>query len=126
MFILIVDDNLLSATRLLAQVQQAGWQAKAVGLGAEGLMVARQHRPAAIVVNLAPTREDPTLLIRALKAEPDLADTPVLGFSGHREVVRREAAIAAGCDQVVTNSAVSSQLPALITALLRQGAAPRA
>lgn len=118
MLVLVVDDNLLSYTRLINQAQAAGWQARAVGPGPEGLTMARQHRPGAIVINLAAASHDAVLFIRALKAEPDLAPIPVLGFCGHREVRRREAAVAAGCDRVVTNSAVSADLPALVNALI--------
>jgi len=123
MFVLVVDDNLLSCTRLLSQLQRAGWQAAAVGLGAAGPSLARQRRPAAIVVNLAPTTRDATLFIRALKAEPDLAEIPVLGFCGHREKSRREAAMAAGCEQVVSNSAVSTELSTLVQALITRAPA---
>jgi two-component system cell cycle response regulator DivK len=116
--VLVVDDNLLSCTRLLSQLQAAGWQAAAVGFGPEGLTQARQRRPDVVVVNLAAHASDATLFVRALKAEPDLAAIPVLGFCGHRETRRREAALAAGCDRVVSNSSVSAGLPALITTLV--------
>ncbi|MDQ7858622.1 MAG: response regulator [Armatimonadota bacterium] len=116
--VLIVDDNLLSCTRLLNQAQAAGWQARAVGPGAEALAHARQHRPDAIVVNLAAASTDPVLFLRALRAEPDLAPVPVLGFCGHRETRRREGAVAAGCNRVVANSAVASDLRAQVERLL--------
>jgi two-component system OmpR family response regulator len=116
--ILVVDDNLLSCTRLLSQAQASGWQAQAVGFGPEGLTQARQRRPDAIVVNLAAASSDTTLFIQALKAEPDLAAIPVLGFCGHRESRTREAALAAGCDRVVSNSMIASELPALVTAVV--------
>ncbi len=118
MLVLIVDDNLLSCTRLLNQLQMAGWQATAVGLGAEALTLARQRRPAAIIVNLASTVRDATLFIRTLKTEPDLAVIPVLGFCGHRETARREAAVAAGCDQIASNSSVSREVSTLVQALI--------
>jgi CheY-like chemotaxis protein len=116
--VLVVDGNLLSCTRLLSQARAAGWQAQAVGLGPEGLTLARQRRPDAIIVNLAAGASDATLFVRALKAEPDLAPIPVLGFCGHRESRRREAALAAGCDRVVSNSSMSAQLPALVEMLV--------
>ncbi len=118
MFVLVVDDNLLSCTRLLSQLHAAGWQAVAVGLGPEALTLARQRGPAAIVVNLASGVRDAALFISALKAEPDLAAIPVLGFCGHREAARREAAVAAGCDQITSNSSVSRELSTLIQALI--------
>jgi two-component system OmpR family response regulator len=118
MRVLIVDDNLLSCTRLLAQAQAAGWQARAVGPGADALVQARQHRPDAIVVNLAAASADAALFIRALRAEPDLASVPTLGFCGHRDARRREGAAAAGCDRIVTNSAVASGLRTLVEGLI--------
>ncbi|MDR7485539.1 MAG: hypothetical protein QN187_09440 [Armatimonadota bacterium] len=118
MFVLIVDDNLLSCTRLLAQARAAGWQARAVGVGPEALTLARQRRPDAIVVNLAGSSREAALFIQALTAEPDLAPIPVLGFCGHRETRRREAALAAGCDRVVSNSAVVRNLPDLVIELV--------
>ena len=120
MFVLVVDDNLLSCTRLLNQARAAGWQAGGVGLGAEALVLARQRRPAAIVVNLAANSHDPALFIQALKAEPDLAPIPVLGFCGHRERARRDAALGAGCDRVVSNSSVAANLSSLIQQLVRR------
>lgn len=121
MFILVVDDNLLSCTRLLSQLRGAGWKATAVGLGPEALTRARQHRPDMIVVNLAAVSADATLFVRALKGAPDLAPIPVLGFCGHRETGRREAAVAAGCDRVVSNSSVSAELPTLVRAVMSRG-----
>jgi CheY-like chemotaxis protein len=118
MFVLVVDGNLLSCTRLLNQLQTAGWECRAVGLGPEGLALTRQRRPDAIVVNLAETSPDATLFIQAVKAEPDLAAIPVLGFCGHRDSARREAASAAGCDQVVSNSSVSVALLRLLNPLI--------
>jgi CheY-like chemotaxis protein len=117
MFVLVADDNLLSCTRLLGQLHAAGWDARAACAGPEAMTLARQKRPDVIVVNLAATSHDAALFIGALKAEPDLAAIPVLGFCGHRDVTRREAAAAAGCDRVVANSAIAAGLPALVRAL---------
>jgi hypothetical protein len=60
-----------------------------------------------------------------VKAEPDLAEVPVLGFCGHRENMRREAALAAGADRVVTNSSVATELAALIEAITTRPVAGR-
>ncbi len=121
MLVLIVDDNLLSCTRLHNQVQAAGWLAREAGPGPEALVHARHSRPDAIVVNLAATTHDPALFIRSLKAEPGLAPIPVLGFCGHRERDRRAAAVRAGCDRVVSNASVAEHLPALLEDLTRKG-----
>lgn len=128
MRVLVVDDNLLSCTRLLSQASAAGWQARATGFGPQVLTMARQGRPDAVIVNLSARGGEAALVIRAFKAEPDLAPIPLLGFCGHRDVQRREAALAAGCDHVVANSAVAGQLPELVRTLIggRAGLRPGA
>jgi CheY-like chemotaxis protein len=117
MRVLVVDDNLLSCTRLLHQARAAGWSTAACGAG-QALTGARRARPDVIVVNLVNRSQDPTDLIRILKAEPDLAGIPVLGFCGHADTHRRDAAVDAGCDRVATNSAVSGRLPDLLADLV--------
>ncbi len=119
MVVLIVDDNLLSGTRLLSQAQAAGWLASRIGPGLEALIRVREHRPDAIIVNLAATTHDAARFIQALKAEPDLESIPVLGFCGHRERPRRKAALGAGCDRVVSNESVAAHLPTLLEDLMR-------
>ena len=117
MHVLVVDDNLLSCTRLLHQAREAGWSTARCGAG-QALTGARHRRPDVIVVNLVTRSDDPTDLIRALKADPDLAGIPVLGFCGHTDTSRRRAAADAGCDRVATNSAVTGRLPVLLADLL--------
>jgi CheY-like chemotaxis protein len=116
MHVLVVDDNLLSCTRLLHQVRHAGWSSSGCGAG-QALAGARRHRPDVIVVNLAARSHDPIELVRALKTEPDLAGIPVLGFCGHTDTSRRRAATDAGCDRVATNASVAQHLPALLADL---------
>lgn len=117
MHVLVVDDNLLSCTRLLHQARAAGWSTAGCG-AAQALTGARRVRPDVIVVNLVTRSQDPTDLIRTLKAEPDLAGIPVLGFCGHTDTERRNAAVDAGCDRVATNSAVTGRLPDLLAGLV--------
>jgi CheY-like chemotaxis protein len=116
MHVLLVDDNLLSCTRLLHQVREAGWSSAECGAG-QALAGARHRRPDVIIVNLVARSHDPVDLIHALKTEPDLAGIPVLGFCGHTDTSRRRAAIDAGCDRVVTNSSVTQHLPTLLSDL---------
>lgn len=113
MHVLIVDENLLSCTRLIEQAQVAGWTASGCGPKA-ALAAARRRRPDVVVVNLAAASGDAPQVIRAFKTEPDLAPIPVLAFCGHREAARRKAAADAGCDRVVSNSSVAQHLATLV------------
>ncbi len=117
MHVLIVDDNLLSCTRLLQQAQVAGWTASGCG-PSQALVAARRRRPDVIVVNLAATSYDAPHLIQEFKAEPDLAPIPLLAFCGHRDAARRQAAMDAGCDRLVSNSSVAQHLVTLVQDLV--------
>ena len=116
MHVLVVDDNLLSCTRLLDQVSGAGWSSVACA-ASQALEGARRRRPDVIVVNLAARSHDSIDLIRTLKTEPDLAASPVLGFCGHTDTSRHRAASDAGCDRVATNASVAQHLPTLLSDL---------
>ena len=53
-------------------------------------------------------------LVRALKAEPDLAAVRVVGFYSHVDAALREAALAAGVDAALPRSAFTTRLPGLL------------
>ncbi len=113
MHVLIVDDNLLSCTRLIEQAQVAGWTASNCGPNA-ALAAARRRRPDVVVVNLVTASCDASKVVQVFKTAPDLAPIPVLAFCGHREAARRKAAADAGCDRVVSNSSVAQHLATLV------------
>ena len=72
--------------------------------------VVRERRPALVIADLHAAAWDPIDVIRRIKADPDLRDTPVLGFFAHVRNDLREAAVEAGCDEVVPRSAFSARL----------------
>ncbi len=52
--------------------------------------------------------------VGALRAEPSLADLPVIAFLSHVRADRAEAARAAGCSRVLSRSAFVRELPRLL------------
>jgi CheY-like chemotaxis protein len=52
--------------------------------------------------------------VGALRAEPSLADLPVIAFLSHVRDDRAEAARAAGCSRVLSRSAFVRELPRLL------------
>lgn len=57
---------------------------------------------------------DPLGLARALRADPATRSLPIVGFYSHVDQALREAALAAGLDQVLPRSAFTRRLPALL------------
>jgi CheY-like chemotaxis protein len=110
----VLDDNLLFSSSVTAGLKRLGYTPLLLdsAKGAAERIAAAQ--PVAILVNLASLGWDSTDLVRSLKSEPALAGVPLAGYTGHTDVARIEAARAAGCDLVVANSAISSDLPSVL------------
>ncbi|MBA3945740.1 MAG: hypothetical protein H0X37_14375 [Herpetosiphonaceae bacterium] len=57
--------------------------------------------------------------VRALKADPQGASVPVLAFGPHVDVAAQRAALAVGCERVVTRGKLAAELPTLLQATAR-------
>lgn len=123
--IVVAGDDLLFSTRLSAAVRACGHEPKVVHTGA-ALRAALGARPAALILNLASTGFDAVAAIAEARGDPCTRAVPILGFCGHADTARRDAARAAGCDVLATNGEISAHLPRLLTALFGppQPAAP--
>jgi CheY-like chemotaxis protein len=115
--VVIAGDDLLFATRLAASVAACGHRPRRAHTAA-ALRDALAEGASAVILNLASTRMDALAAIRDARADPATRTMPVLGFCGHADLARRDAAKAAGCDLVATNGEVAAHLPRLLTTLL--------
>ncbi|HKV45139.1 MAG TPA: hypothetical protein VJT32_10770 [bacterium] len=120
--VVVAGDDLLFSTRIAEALARYGHRpVRAASLPA--LEEALRAGPDAVILNLASWTLDATAAIQRAKATPGLRPVPLLGFCGHADTRRREAARAAGCDLVATNGEVTSNLQRLLTALLPASAA---
>lgn len=62
--------------------------------------------------------------VRELKADPHTARIPILAFAPHVDVAATRAAVAAGCDRLVTRGKLSAELPTLLRELLANSIDP--
>jgi two-component system alkaline phosphatase synthesis response regulator PhoP len=77
--ILLVDDE--DDIREVAQLSlemTAGWVVHAAGSGAEGIRKARELRPEAILLDVMMPEMDGPDTVRALRADPETADIPII------------------------------------------------
>ena len=74
---------------------------------------------AALVVIDTGYGEDWEAAVRALKAEPASAAIPILAYGSHVDTRAMKAAVAAGCDRLVTRGKLMAELPQLIQATAR-------
>lgn len=109
---------ILSDLIFTAKIQDAAKRAQMnlilATTAADALQKAKDN-PAVIVLDLNMNGLETLQLIRALKAEPTTSGIRLVGFVSHVQTTVREAALEAGCDQVVARSAFSQNLPAILS-----------
>jgi DNA-binding NarL/FixJ family response regulator len=101
----VVDPDILSRTRVRDQIRRAGWA-----------LVGNDEPADAVVVNLA--RVDPASAIADSRVASPGAT--VVGFCGHADSGRRETAVAAGYDAVISHGEAMNRLAQAIAALTRK------
>jgi CheY-like chemotaxis protein len=110
--VVAVVPDLFFATRIAVTAARLGVTLETPGPD-EALAAIRRLAPDLVILDLRAPGEPPALA-RALKADPATRNIPVVGFYPHVEGTLREAALAAGVDQVLPRSAFSARLPALL------------
>ncbi|MGZ8320032.1 MAG: EAL domain-containing protein [Telluria sp.] len=94
--ILIVDDHVLNREFLRALLGYGGHRLVEAANGVEALKVARAERPDLVISDILMPNMDGYELVRALKADPDTAATPVIFYTAlYRE--REASRMAADC-----------------------------
>jgi CheY-like chemotaxis protein len=81
--ILVVDDNAINRKLLIALLSGDGHLTLQASDGADGLAVARQHRPQLIISDILMPSMDGYAFVRALRDEPELRGTPVIFYTAH-------------------------------------------
>jgi len=79
--VLVVDDDPASRELLSRFVVRDGFAVRCAHDGAEGLRMAKQLRPTAILLDVMMPRMDGWSVLTALKADPELAEIPVVMVS---------------------------------------------
>jgi CheY-like chemotaxis protein len=126
--IVLADDDLLFSSRISDTLSRLGYRAvaarTAAAVDAAVRDAALRGARCLVIMNLAARGFDAQDAIRRIKQDVATRDTPVLGFCGHRDVARAEAARAAGCDAVTTNGAVSLDLLRVLKPLMERISPP--
>jgi len=114
--ILLVIPDLIFSVRIAETARALGFTPVDTTLPA--LAEAARGDPALIVVDTG-QRDDWQSAIRALKADPKTGAIPVLAYGAHVDVTASRAAVAAGCDRIVTRGKLMAELPQLLQATAR-------
>jgi PAS domain S-box-containing protein len=112
--ILVIDDNSTAREALRQFLTRKGFRAEAAATGEEGLRLARQLHPLVIMLDVVMPGMNGWAVLTALKDDPELADIPVVLFTG--VVDDRTEALRRGASDFV----VKPVDPDRLTAILRQ------
>jgi CheY-like chemotaxis protein len=98
--ILVVDDDATAREALRKFLMLKGFRVETAAGGEEGLRLARALRPLAITLDVVMPGMDGWAVLSALKADPELADIPVILFTGMAD--DRSEAFRLGASDFVT------------------------
>ena len=79
--VLVVDDELDMRIFLTTLLETSGYKPLAAEDGVQGLEIARQKKPALIILDIMMPKESGISLYRELKSDPALRDIPVIMLS---------------------------------------------
>lgn len=108
-------DDLLFSVKISTAAKALGADVYFERNAAHVLTTVRDKRPSLVIFDLNSKRLEPLAAIAALKADPELAATPTLGYVSHVDTPTIEAARAAGIDQVMARSAFTERLGDILT-----------
>ena len=94
--VLIVDDDVQATTLFTKVLKMSGYDATPVNISAEAMQVAKDTTPDIILLDLMMPDPNGFEVCKMLRAESDLAHTPIIIITALDDGESKEAAYAAG------------------------------
>lgn len=117
--ILIVEDDDLLRDAFKILLEDAGYQVLEAATGSAALEMAQSRLPALVILDMGLPDTSGIDVVRSMRQDPDLLDTPVIALTGRVGETERRACLEAGCDRYLSKpiapAALLSELPELLT-----------
>ncbi len=117
--ILIVDDSLSARKMVQGILGKQGYQLAFAADGQEGLALAAQLRPDVILLDVLLPDLDGFTVCARLRADPDLAEVPILMMTGLSEREHRLRGLEVGADDFITKPPDPEELRARLRTITR-------
>lgn len=111
-------DDLMFISRIREAARASDVEVRTARTAPALLEACRAEAPALVFVDLDSLRLGALAGVSGLRADPDLAAIPVVGFFSHLHAERSREAQAAGCTRVLARSAFVEALPGLLSEAL--------
>lgn len=108
--ILIVEDDELLRDAFKLLLEDAGYQVLEAGSAAAALSLVIERLPALVVLDLGLPDRPGLDVVRAMRQDHDLKDTPVIALTGRVGESERRACLEAGCDRYLAKPVAPSDL----------------
>jgi DNA-binding response OmpR family regulator len=115
--VLIIEDDPHTASLIALYLEREGFQPLTAGDGEAGLVLARQHRPVLVILDLMLPRLDGWEVCRRLRHD---ASTPVIMLTARGDEIDRVAGLTLGADDYVVKPFSPRELVARVQAVLRR------
>ncbi len=116
--ILVADDEAVLRALIRATLSSAGYDVLEAVDGDEALELARSARPDLIVLDLMMPKRSGLDVLLELRADPELAITPVVMLTTRARAADREAGAEAGADRFLTKPFSPRELSETVAELL--------
>lgn len=117
--ILIVEDDDLLRDAFKILLEDAGYQVLEAATGDHALRIAHERLPALVILDMGLPDRPGIEVVREIRGDPDLLDTPVIALTGRVGEAERQACLDAGCDRYLSKPIAPSdllrELPELLT-----------
>jgi PAS domain S-box-containing protein len=117
--ILVIDDSVTYREALREALEAASFRVVLAGSGEEGLPAAARERPSAVIVDGILPGADGASVIRRIRLDAALRDTPCLLLTSSQEAGAELRALDAGADAFVRKDDDTGVVLARLTAMLR-------
>jgi putative two-component system response regulator len=124
--LLVVDDQPFFTTMLRNVLEQQGFKVFTASNGADGIRLAKQHRPGGILLDVEMPGMDGFAVCAALKTDEITKAIPVMFLTATNDPKLNSKAFAAGAESTALKSLSSERLVNLIRLTLGRGKGPQA
>lgn len=120
--VLYIEDNVENRVLVRRILAAKGYRVLEAGNAEKGLEIARRERPALIMIDINLPNLDGLSLTSMMKADSELADTPIVAVTANVMKGDRERTLAAGCDGYIQKPIDIDEFPRQIARYLQQRA----
>lgn len=118
--ILLVEDNEMNRDMLSRRLDKRGYTVSLAVDGGEGVAKAQAEKPDLILMDMSLPVLDGWDATKQIKADPALAQIPIIALTAHAMESDRQKALAAGCDDYDTKPVELPRLLMKIEELLKK------